>query len=199
MLDIHCHKWKKTILHLIPSGILHKNVKCLIGNGVVLSPEALIKEMEELKNQGVDAIEDLLISSACPLIMPYHIALDQAREAARGDSKIGTTGRGIGPAYEDKVARRGLRLGDLRDIDGFVKKTKGVMEFHNFILKNYFNVDTLDINDTIEKTLGYRSILLPMMSDVVEVLHRYRREGKSVLFEVLKGLCWILIMVLILM
>ena len=178
---------KKTILHLIPSGILHKNVKCLIGNGVVLSPEALIKEMEELKNQGVDAIENLLISSACPLIMPYHIALDQAREAARGDSKIGTTGRGIGPAYEDKVARRGLRLGDLRDIDGFVKKTKGVMEFHNFILKNYFNVDTLDINDTIEKTLDYRSILLPMMSDVVEVLHRYRREGKSVLFEGAQG------------
>ena len=99
----------------------------------MLSPEALIKEMEELKNQGVDAIENLLISSACPLIMPYHIALDQAREAARGDSKIGTTGRGIGPAYEDKVARRGLRLGDLRDVDGFVKKTKGVMEFHNFI------------------------------------------------------------------
>ncbi len=178
---------KKTILHLIPSGILHKNVKCLIGNGVVLSPEALIKEMEELKAQGVDAAKNLLISSACPLIMPYHIALDQARESARGDSKIGTTGRGIGPAYEDKVARRGLRVGDLRDVDRFVKKTKDVMDFHNFILKNYFKVDTVNIDDTIEKTLEYRSILLAMMSDVVEVLHRYRREGKSVLFEGAQG------------
>ena len=113
--------------------------------------------------------------------------LIKRERTARGDSKIGTTGRGIGPAYEDKVARRGLRLGDLRDIDGFVKKTKGVMEFHNFILKNYFNLDTLDINDTIEKTPDYRSILLPMMSDVVEALHRYRREGKSALFEGAQG------------
>ena len=143
--------------------------------------------MEELKAQGIDAAKNLLISSACPLIMPYHIALDQARESARGDSKIGTTGRGIGPAYEDKVARRGLRVGDLRDVDRFVKKTKDVMDFHNFILKNYFKVDTVNVDDTIEKTLEYRSTLLAMMSDVVEVLHRYRREGKSVLFEGAQG------------
>ena len=178
---------KKTILHLIPSGILHKNVKCLIGNGVVLSPEALIEEIEELKKQSIDAVENLLISSSCPLIMPYHIALDQARETARGNSKIGTTGRGIGPAYEDKVARRGLRLSDLRDVDGFVKKINTVMEFHNFILKNYFNMEPLNVDNVIEQTLEFRPILLSMMSDVVEVLHRYRREGKSVLFEGAQG------------
>ena len=129
---------KKTILHLIPSGILREHVQCLIGNGVVLCPGALLKEMNELEANGVSVRDRLKISAACPLILPYHIALDQARERRRGKDAIGTTGRGIGPAYEDKVARRGLRLGDLFDSKIFVIKLKEIIEFHNFILINYY-------------------------------------------------------------
>src|SRR5210317_1482098 len=122
---------EKTVLHLIPSGILRDNVKCVIGNGVVLSPEALMKEIGMLKERGVPVEERLVISEACPLILPYHIALDQARELARGNKAIGTTGRGIGPAYEDKVSRRGLRVGDMANQQAFADKLRAVMEYHN--------------------------------------------------------------------
>jgi len=178
---------EKTVLHLIPSGILHDNVTCLIGNGVVLSPEALLKEMQQLQQQGVDVAAKLLLSSACPLILPYHIAMDQAREIARGNEKIGTTGRGIGPAYEDKVARRGLRLGDLRNPERFAEKMRDVMKLYNFMLGEYYAAETLDVEKTIVDTLAMSETLLPMMTDVVERLHEYRRDGKSVLFEGAQG------------
>lgn len=178
---------KKTVLHLIPSGILHDGVTCLIGNGVVLSPEALLKEMAELKAEGVNVAEKLLLSTSCPLILPYHIALDQAREIARGNAKIGTTGRGIGPAYEDKVARRGIRLGDLRNPEKFAEKVREVMDLHNFTLTQYYKVDAVDVQKTIDDALALVPILTPMMADVVETLHDYRREGKSVLFEGAQG------------
>ena len=132
---------EKTVLHLIPSGILRDNVKCVIGNGVVLSPEALIKEMKPLEERGIPVRERLFISEACPLILPYHVAMDQAREIARGKKAIGTTGRGIGPAYEDKVARRGLRVGDLFDMEAFAEKLKEVMEYHNFQLVNFYKAE----------------------------------------------------------
>ena len=128
---------KKTVLHLIPSGILREDVQCLIGNGVVLSLEALLKEIGGLEDQGVPVRERLRLSAACPLILPVHVALDQAREAARGNKKIGTTGRGIGPAYEDKVARRGLRLGDVYQREVFAAKLGEVMDYHNFGLRSY--------------------------------------------------------------
>ena len=139
---------KKTVLHLIPSGILRDNVECLIGHGVVLSMSALIKELRELDTAGVDAQSRLKVSPGCPLIMPYHVALDNAREAKRGKAAIGTTGNGIGPAYEDKVARRGLRAGDLLDEVAFAEKLKDVMEYHNFALTNYYGAEALDY-DTV--------------------------------------------------
>ena len=178
---------KKTVLHLIPSGILHDGVTCLIGNGVVLSPEALLKEMAGLEQQGVNVAEKLLLSTSCPLILPYHIALDQAREIQRGNAKIGTTGRGIGPAYEDKVARRGLRLGDLRNPEKFAEKVRAVMDLHNFTLREYYQVEPVDVEKTIADTLAMVPTLAPMMNDVVETLHAYRRDGKSVLFEGAQG------------
>ncbi len=181
----------KTVLHLIPSGILHDGVTCLIGNGVVVCPEASLKEMDELKSQGVNVADKLLLSTSCPLILPYHIALDQAREIARGNAKIGTkigtTGRGIGPAYEDKVARRGIRLGDLRNPQRFADKVREVMDLHNFTLSQYYKVDPVDVNKTIDDALAMSSVLTPMMTDVVERLHEYRRAGKSVLFEGAQG------------
>ena len=135
---------EKTVLHLIPSGILRDGVTCLIGNGVVLSPEALLKEMAELEARGVPVRERLRLSPACPLILPYHVALDKARELARGDAKIGTTGRGIGPAYEDKVSRRGLRLGDVFHAERFAEKLKEVMDYHNFTLTQYYKVEAVE-------------------------------------------------------
>ena len=135
----------KTVLHLIPSGILRENVQCLIGNGVVLSPEALLKEMKELEGNGVPVRERLRISPACPLILPYHVSLDQAREKAKGDAKIGTTGRGIGPAYEDKVARRALRVDDLFHRERFAAKLGEVLDYHNFVLQKYFNLSLIHI------------------------------------------------------
>ena len=134
---------EKTVLHLIPSGILRDNCKCIIANGVVLAPDALLKEMKELEARGVPVRERLLLSEACPLILPYHVALDQAREKARGAKAIGTTGRGIGPAYEDKVARRGLRVGDLFNMTTFAEKLKEVMEYHNFQLTQFYGVEAV--------------------------------------------------------
>jgi adenylosuccinate synthase len=178
---------KKTVLHLIPSGVLRDGVTCLIGNGVVLSPEALFKEIDELEATGVPVRERLRLSPACPLILPYHVALDQAREIARGTGKIGTTGRGIGPAYEDKVARRGLRLSDMIDLKSFAEKLKAVMEYHNFMLTNYYKVDPLDFDKTLANCTAWAERLLPMIADVTELLHSARESGESILFEGAQG------------
>lgn len=178
---------KKTVLHLIPSGVLHDGVTCLIGNGVVLSPEALLKEMKELEEQGVPVRERLRLSPACPLILPYHVALDQARELARGNAKIGTTGRGIGPAYEDKVARRGLRLGDLLHPERFAEKLKEVIEYHNFSLTQYYKVDPVDFDTVLTDALAMGEQLKPLIADVSELLHEARETGEPILFEGAQG------------
>ena len=178
---------EKTVLHLIPSGILRDNVTCIIGNGVVLSPEALLKEMNDLKARGVKVEERLKISEACPLILPYHVALDQAREAARGNNKIGTTGRGIGPAYEDKVARRGLRVGDLFCPEQFASKLKEVMEYHNFALVNYYKAEAVSYDEVLAAAIQYREVLTSMVVDVTEVLDQARKNGESILFEGAQG------------
>ena len=178
---------EKTVLHLIPSGILRDNVTCLIGNGVVLAPDALLKEMKELEDRGVPVKERLKLSLACPLILPYHVALDQAREVAKGKDKIGTTGRGIGPAYEDKVSRRGLRLGDLACPESFASKLKEVMEYHNFVLENFYKVEPIDYQKTLEETLEMAKVLLPLAVDVTDELHTYRKNGDNILFEGAQG------------
>lgn len=178
---------RKTVLHLIPSGILHDGVTCMIGNGVVLSPEALLSEMKELHEQDVPVRERLLISAACPLILPYHTALDQARESALGKGKLGTTGRGIGPAYEDKVARRGLRFGDLSNPPSFEEKLREIMHYHNFVLCNYYKAEAVDVQKVLDSSLKMAEELLPMMADVTEELHLARRQNKSILFEGAQG------------
>lgn len=178
---------KKTVLHLIPSGILRGDVECYIGNGVVLSPQALLKEMAELEAAGVDVRSRLRISEACPLILPYHVALDQAREAAKGSAKIGTTGRGIGPAYEDKVARRAIRLQDLFYRERFAAKLGEVLDFHNFVLKNYFNVATVDFQKTLDETLALAEQIKPMVADVSNLLYLANQAGKPLLFEGAQG------------
>ncbi len=178
---------QKTVLHLIPSGVLREGVLCLIGNGVVLSPAALLAEMAELESRGVPVRERLRLSPACPLILPHHAALDIARENARGDAKIGTTGRGIGPAYEDKAARRGLRLGDLRNAARFEAKLREVMDYHNFVLREYYKVPQIDVQQTLEQSLRHGESLLPLMADVPALLHEYRMAGKRILFEGAQG------------
>jgi len=178
---------KKTVLHLIPSGILREHVQCLIGNGVVLSPEALLKEMTELEATGIPVRERLKISAACPLILQYHIALDQARERRRGKAAIGTTGRGIGPAYEDKVARRGLRLGDLIDEESFIAKLEEVVKFHNFSLINYYQSEPVSFEKVRDETLAMRDVLLPLIADIPHMLKEYSEAGKNVMFEGAQG------------
>lgn len=178
---------QKTVLHLIPSGILRDNVLCLIGNGVVLSPEALLKEMKGLEEAGVPVRERLRLSPACPLILPYHVALDQAREAARGNAKIGTTGRGIGPAYEDKVARRGLRLADMLDAERFEAKLREVMAYHNFVLKNYYQAEEVSVEAVLEEALAMAEELRPLVADVTAILHEKRKNGDSIMFEGAQG------------
>ncbi len=178
---------EKTVLHLIPSGILRDNVQCFIGNGVVLSPEALLKELTELEAKGVPVRERLRISPACPLILPYHVALDQAREKARGEAKIGTTGRGIGPAYEDKVSRRGLRVADLFHRERFAAKLGEVLDYHNFALQHYYKVDPIDFQKTLDEAMGYAEWLAPLMTDVTSRLHELRREGANIMFEGAQG------------
>ena len=152
---------EKTVLHLIPSGILRSNVMCYIGNGVVVSPAALLKEMDKLVEAGVQVYERLRISEACPLILPYHEAIDKAREIAKGAAKIGTTGRGIGPAYEDKVARRAIRLQDLFHRERFAAKLGEVLDYHNFVLKNYFKAETVDFNKTMDEALALAERITP--------------------------------------
>jgi adenylosuccinate synthase len=178
---------KKTVLHLLPSGILREGVTCIIGNGVVLSPEALLKEMDEIAVQGIDASKNLKISAACPLILPYHAALDQAREKQKGANKIGTTGRGIGPAYEDKAARRGIRLGELMNVAYFSSRLEEVMEFHNFILTQYFKVPAIDFQQTLDTTLKMAERIRPMVCDTIDLLHTARKNNDSILFEGAQG------------
>ena len=178
---------KKTALHLIPSGILRSHVNCVIGNGVVVAPDALLKEIQMLEERGVKVRGRLKVSGSCPLILPYHIALDQAREAARGNAKIGTTGRGIGPAYEDKVARRGLRLSDLANIERFAEKLKEVMDYHNFALTEYYKADPVDFDQTLALVKEWAQVLLPMKADVTKILHDAREAGENILFEGAQG------------
>ena len=178
---------KKTVLHLIPSGILRDRVMCYIGNGVVLSPQALLKEMDELQQAGIDVTARLRISEACPLILPYHVALDQAREAARGTGKIGTTGRGIGPAYEDKVARRAIRLQDSFFRERFAAKLGEVLDYHNFVLKNYFNVAAVDFQRTLDETMAMGERIKPLVIDVPRALYEASRAGSNLLFEGAQG------------
>ena len=178
---------KKTILRLIPSGILREHVACYIGNGVVLSPEALLNEIGELDAAGVDVKSRLRISEACPLILPYHVALDHAREAAKGAGKIGTTGRGIGPAYEDKVARRAIRLQDLLHRERFAAKLGEVLDYHNFVLKNYFHAPIVDFQATLDAALALAARIRPMVADVPSMLYEAQKAGKNLLFEGAQG------------
>nr|ABF18939.1 adenylosuccinate synthetase [uncultured bacterium pFosLip] len=178
---------KKTVLHLIPSGILRDGVSCLIGNGVVLSLEALVEEADALIASGVPVFERLKISPNCPLILPSHAALDLAREKAKGAAAIGTTGRGIGPAYEDKVARRALKVSDLFVRENFAAKLGEVLDYHNFLLKNYFRADPVDFAKTLDESLQAAEVIAPVTADVTQLLQELADAGKSILFEGAQG------------
>ena len=178
---------EKTVLHLIPSGILRDNVTCIIGNGVVLSPDALMAEVTMLEERGVPVRDRLKISEACPLILPYHIALDVAREKARGNKAIGTTGRGIGPAYEDKVSRRGLRVGDLFNAEDFAAKLKEVLDIHNFTLTQYYGEEAVDFDKTLADALAVADILRAMVVDVTDELDKAQKAGLPIMFEGAQG------------
>ena len=178
---------KKTVLHLIPSGILRDEVECYIGNGVVLSPSALVQEMDELEAAGVQVAARLRISEACPLILAFHAALDQAREAAKGTQKIGTTGRGIGPAYEDKVARRAIRLQDLFKPVRFAEKLEQLLDFHNFVLQRYYKQPEVDFKKTLDESLALAPRIAPLVADVPRALYDANRAGKNLLFEGAQG------------
>lgn len=177
----------KTILHLIPSGILRENVQCLIGNGVVLSPAALLEELAMLEGNGVPARQRLKISEACPLILPYHIALDKAREHARGKAAIGTTGRGIGPAYEDKVARRGLRAADLCHRDRFAAKLEEVLDLHNFCLKHYYQQTEVSFDQTLDEAMQMAEQIIPMITDVTSIIYDLHQQNANLMFEGAQG------------
>nr|WP_299242386.1 adenylosuccinate synthase [uncultured Halomonas sp.] len=178
---------EKTVLHLIPSGVLRDDKICVIGNGVVLSPEALIKEIRELEAKGVPVRQRLRLSPACPLILSYHVRLDQAREKARGIAKIGTTGRGIGPAYEDKVARRGLRLGDMLHRERFASKLGEVLDYHNFVLQHYHGEAPIDFQQVLDEAMNMAEELRPMVCDTVSLVHAMRKAGDNILFEGAQG------------
>jgi adenylosuccinate synthase len=177
----------KTVLHLIPSGILRAGVRCYIGNGVVVSPQALVQEIDTLEAAGVQVMSQLVVSEACPLILPCHTALDLAREAAKGDARIGTTGRGIGPAYEDKVARRAIRLQDLFHRERFAAKLGEMLDYHNFALKQFYRAPTVDFQRTLEETLALAERIKPLVGDVPRMLYEAQREGRNLLFEGAQG------------
>jgi adenylosuccinate synthase len=178
---------QKTVLHLIPSGILREHVDCLIGNGVVLAPDALQKEVEKLEAGGLSVRNRLKVSDACPLILDYHVAIDQARERARGNQAIGTTGRGIGPAYEDKVARRGLRAGDLKDMTKFKAQLAEIVAYHNFMLTNYFKAEPVSFDQLWQKCQAYAELIVPMLTDVPAMIADLNAQGKNILFEGAQG------------
>jgi len=178
---------KKTALHLVPSGILRPDVRCVIGNGVVLAPDALLTEIKMLEDAGVDVRDRLMVSDACPLILPTHILLDKAREHLKGSSKIGTTGRGIGPAYEDKVGRRSIRVSDLKDLDKLRPKLEEVVVYHNFLLDQYYGVDTFGLSDTYELLKAWSDQILPLTVDSIDLIHEARINGENILFEGAQG------------
>ncbi|MBK1734821.1 adenylosuccinate synthase [Halorhodospira abdelmalekii] len=178
---------EQTILHLIPSGILRPEVTCVIGNGVVLSPAALLEEIDALSARGIAAAERLRVSPACPLILPSHIALDKAREKARGKAAIGTTGRGIGPAYEDKAARRGVRLSDLFHRERLAAKLGELLDYHNFILERYYGAATLDFQRVLDEALQHGERLAPLVADSGALLSSRMQAGHSILFEGAQG------------
>lgn len=178
---------KKTILRLIPSGILRPKVTCYLGNGVVVAPDELCKEIGELEKNGIEVRSRLKISPACPLVLPYHVALDRARETKMGAGKIGTTGRGIGPAYEDKVARRALRIQDLFAPERFAEKLRAVLDYHNFTLQHYFAEQPVDYQKTLQETLAFAEALQPMVSDVAALLQQARQGSEALLFEGAQG------------
>ncbi len=180
-------KGKKTVLHLIPSGILRDDALCLIGNGVVLSPAALMEEIAELEGNGVEVRSRVKISPATPLIMPYHIAVDKAREIAAGGKAIGTTGRGIGPAYEDKVARRSIRVADLMYPHELPEKIKTAVDYHNFILTQWLKAEPVDYQTVLDDALAWGEYIRPMVDDVATILHDVRKEGGNILFEGAQG------------
>ncbi len=177
----------KTVLHLIPSGVLREGVRCLIGNGVVLSPIALMEEIQMLEARGVPARERIMLSPAATLILPYHAALDQAREKARGAAAIGTTGRGIGPAYEDKAARRALRVDDLLHRERFAAKLGEVLDYHNFVLANYYRADTLDFQRILDEQMAFAAEIAPMVGDVTGEIHALQQAGVNLMFEGAQG------------
>ena len=177
----------KTALNLIPSGIMRPKVACLIGNGVVLSLPDLIKEIEKVEATGASVRDRLRISEATPLVLPVHAKLDQARERARGEAKIGTTGKGIGPAYEDKVARRAIRVGDLFHREQLAAKLGELLAFHNFVLLNYYKESAVDFQETLDALLGYAEVIRPMVGDVTELLRLHLKRGDNVLFEGAQG------------
>ena len=180
----------KTALHLIPSGIMRPGVKCYIGNGVVLSAGKLFEEIEGLEKAGVEVRSRLRISEACPLILPFHAALDVARETFReksGSDKIGTTGRGIGPAYEDKIARRALRVQDLKHPDRFAAKLRDLLDLHNFVLTGYLNAPAIDFDSVFDEAMRHAELLKPMMADVSRELNDAHKAGANLLFEGAQG------------
>jgi adenylosuccinate synthase len=178
---------KKTILRLIPSGIMHPHVTCYIGNGVVLSPEALLKEIEELEAAGLDVRSRLKVSDICPLVLPYHVAVDKAREAKKGDAKIGTTGRGIGPAYEDKVARRAIRVQDLFNPKLFDEKLAELLDYHNFVLTQYLGAEAVSASQVRDEAMKLAPAIAPMVADVSSLLWGVQQRGESLLFEGAQG------------
>jgi adenylosuccinate synthase len=178
---------EKTVLHLVPSGILRNNVRCFIGNGVVVAPSALLHEIDQLRRLDVDVASRLYVSGLCPVVLPYHVAIDQAREKALGRQAIGTTGRGIGPAYEDKVARRGLRIADLLVPDICRSVVESAADYHNFVLQKYFNVSPVDISEVVDECLRHGETLAPLVTDVAAELYRLIEQGDSVVFEGAQG------------
>lgn len=177
----------KTVLRLIPSGMLRPHVQCYIGNGVVLAPDALLAEIKELEDKGIDVRSRLHISSACPLILPCHVALDKAREIHQGSNAIGTTKRGIGPAYEDKIARRALKVIDLLCFEQFSAKLADLLEYHNFILKHYYKQPEIELAPLLEEARGWADALKPMIKDVTTCVHAHRQQGDAILFEGAQG------------
>lgn len=178
---------KKTVLRLIPSGVMHPTMTCYLGNGVVVSPHAFFDELQQLRDAGCEAEHRMRVSGNAALVMPYHVALDHAREAAAGSKKIGTTGRGIGPTYEDKVARRGVRVADLLDEARFSERVRDAMDLHNFVLTKHLGAQALDVNEVIDGTLAYADRIRPMITDVSYTLNKLMAEGKRFLFEGAQG------------
>ena len=178
---------EKTVLRLIPSGMLRSGVQCYIGNGVVLSPSALLTEIKELEQRGIDVRPRLSVSLSCALVLPCHVALDKARELHKAGKAIGTTGRGIGPAYEDKIARRALRVADLLHRDRFISKLTDLLEYHNFILTQYYQQPPVDLNAILDESLIWAKELEPMVTDVTARLHEHRNAGDAILFEGAQG------------